>query len=152
MGPMASSPERSPRATAALVAAVVVLVLLSSLAFHQSARRSYRESLVVGIPLETRYIDAKRAALLEPWNSRFVARANLVQAWLRGDELLARGDYKDAVDVLSAAVGNVLAEPDLLALYHRAQEEQALETNRKAHLQHGHEGPGGTLTPAAVER
>ncbi len=54
--------------------------------------------------------------------------------------------------LLSATPGRTPAEPDLLALYREAQAVQSLETNRKAHLQHGHEGPGGTLRPTDVER
>ncbi len=152
MGPTATSPERSPGSTAAVIVAVIVVLALGALEWHHSASVSYRASLRVGIPLDTRATAANRAAQLEPWNRRFRMRATYVVAWLRSDELLRRGDYKDAVDVLSAAIGHTLAEPDLLALYHRAQDTQTLETNRKAHLQHGHEGPGGTLTPANIER
>ena len=152
MGTTAPSPERSPGSTAAIVVAVVVILALTALEYHHSATKSFRASTRAGIPIEVRAADAQRAALLEPWNTRFRMRAAYVKAWLRGEELLRHGDYKDAVNVLSTAIGHTLAEPDLLALYHRAQDTQTLETNRKAHLQHGHEGPGGTLLPTDVER
>lgn len=121
-------------------------------AWHAHAGTEFRASSSLGLPVEARYVRAHMAAALEPWNARYAARSQYVAAWLRGDTLLAAGAYNEAVALLSETIGRTLAEPDLLALYHQAQAAQAVDTNRKAHLQHAHEGPGGTLTPADIER
>ena len=44
----------------------------------------------------------------------------------------------------------VESDPDLLALYRRAERAQIEGTNWKAHVQHAREGPGGTLRPEDV--
>jgi len=144
----------SPSSAAFTAVALVVACILAAIAivWHARADSAFRASRVQGIPLRTRLAAAHEAAALEPWNNRYAAREHYVEEWLRADALLAEGDYKDAVSVLTAIVGRTLAEPDLLALYRKAQAIQTVETNRKAHLQHGHEGPGGTLTPSDIER
>jgi hypothetical protein len=72
--------------------------------------------------------------------------------WTQGEALLAAGDYNAAVDTLRLAYVAEVGNSELLALFKRAQAAQALATNKKAHLQHAHEGPGGTLRPEDVER
>lgn len=150
----ASSPTTENTATAvARIAWVLVLALaLGAVGWHVNAESRFRASRATGIGLETRFARAYSAAALEPFNRRYAARRLYVTAWLRADTLLAAGDYKGAVNLLSNTVGHTLAEPDLLALYREAQRVQTAETNRKAHLQHAHEGPGGTLKPTDVER
>ncbi len=143
----------STRTTLPLIGGLLALALAGgALALHAYASETYTASSAPGTDLDARYERAYVAAAIEPWNPRFVARRDYVAAWLRADTLLAAGDYKDAVTLLSETIGRTLAEPDLLALYREAQRIQTEETNRKAHLQHGHEGPGGTLTPADIER
>jgi len=141
---------RNLRRQRTLLAALLVLggalVLL-----HASASYSYRVSTSDG-PLAQRTQAAQRARRLEPFNARFVARAELLGRWNRGAELLSAGDYNGSVAVLAEALPLGRDEAELIALYKRAQAVQALETNKKAHLQHGHEGPGGTLEPEDVER
>jgi len=132
--------------------ALAFALVVGAAALHVRARSAYRASLATGTPLESRFADAYTAAALEPWNTAYAQRKRLVTAWIRADTLLASGDYKGTVSLLSATLGRAPAEPDLLALYREAQAVQSLETNRKAHLQHGHEGPGGTLRPTDIER
>lgn len=147
------STERSVRALSTQRATLAVIIVLASALglMHAAAVHSYRmsESLPT---LSQRAEAARRARGLEPFNSRFVARAELLHRWNRGAELLAAGDYNQAVAVLSDALQLAPREPGLVSLYKRAQAIQTLETNKKAHLQHGHEGPGGTLAPEDVER
>lgn len=142
----------SRRATLGVVVALGCALAASAVALHLRAQSTYRASLATGAALESRFADAYAAAALEPWNATYAQRKRLVAAWLRADTLLASGDYKGAVALLSSATGDTPAEPDLLALYREAQAVQSLETNRKAHLQHAHEGPGGTLRPTDIER
>ena len=140
------------RVAVKITASIALAVLIVIGAWHGLAEHSYRSSLPTGVPLASRLASAERAAWLEPWNERYARRARLVSAWRDGDALLRARNYLGAVNTLSAAMGHTPAEPDLLDLYHRAQEALTLDTNRKAHLQHGHEGPGGTLRPQDVER
>jgi hypothetical protein len=142
----------SGRAVIAVVLTLACALLVGAAAWHVRAESAYRSSLADGRQLGSRYADAYTAAALEPWNVTYAQRDRLVAAWLRADTLLAKGDYKGAVALLSVTPGRTPAEPDLLALYRKAQAVQSLETNRKAHLQHAHEGPGGTLRPTDVER
>jgi hypothetical protein len=72
--------------------------------------------------------------------------------WEQGQRHLAAGDYNRAVELLGEAYKADVGNSELLDLFKRAQITQALATNRKAHLQHAHEGPGGTLRPQDVER
>ena len=95
---------------------------------------------------------ARLAARLEPWNAEYARSARVLGLWELGQRQLDAGDYNGAVDSLRVAYGNDVGNSALLALFKRAQATQALATNRKAHLQHGHEGPGGTLRPEDIER
>ena len=117
-----------------------------------SARAAYRGSLDSSATLEQRAASASLAHKLAPWSAQYGRRSQLLSAWVLGEQQLGRGDYNAAVDTLDAAYRLDIGNSELLALYRRAQETQSLETNRKAHLQHGHEGPGGTLAPGDVER
>ena len=152
MSLQSSESASSKRTTAAIAVVVALLLVAAALAWHARANSAYWASITLGVPLETRYADAYTATALEPWNSRYADRSRYVMAWLRADTLLSAGAYNEAVALLSATIGRTLAEPDLLALYHEAQAAQAVDTNRKAHLQHAHEGPGGTLRPGDIER
>ena len=71
--------------------------------------------------------------------------------WLTGQQLLDAGDYLRPVTVLREAYRRDVGDKELLALFKRAQDIQAIATNKKAHLQHGHEGPGSSLRPQDVE-
>ena len=53
---------------------------------------------------------------------------------------------------MAEAYRNAVGDAEMLAYFKRIQAAWALDTNRKAHLQHGHEGPGGTLKPSDIER
>jgi hypothetical protein len=150
----APSPEQTPARRSAIVLAAVglALVVVAALAWHLVARSSFDRAGSPAISLEQRAAAAQRARAMEPWNAGYDRRARLLSAWLLGSEQLARGEYNAAVVTLDAAYRLDIGNQALLALDHKAQEAQALATNRKAHLQHGHEGPGGTLRPQDVER
>jgi hypothetical protein len=126
------------------------LLLAAVLGWNLVASSAYRTS--GSGPLPDRLAAAQRASRMEPWNAQFARRVTALDEWVRGKKLLEDGDYKNAVDVLAIAYRNDVGNAELLALFKRAQVIQAAETNRKAHLQHGHEGPGGTLTPDQIER
>ncbi|NTU71396.1 MAG: hypothetical protein HGB10_06220 [Coriobacteriia bacterium] len=135
------------------VLGVLAAVLIGGMSiWHLAATSAHRASTQTGITARARYERAFVASALEPFDPRFSAREALVASWLRAQTLLAAGDYNAAMHTLESIVGRTHAEPDLLLLYREAQATQTAETNRKAHLQHGHEGPGGTLTPGDIER
>jgi hypothetical protein len=142
----------SPNVSRALTLALIVAVLL--LAFgvlHIIASRAEHRALQPGSIAE-RAASARFAARLEPWNPTAVHQAKVMRLWEEGQQRLAAGDYNGAVDTLRAAYALDIGNSELLDLFRRAQATQTLATNRKAHLQHAHEGPGGTLRPQDVER
>lgn len=130
---------------------VVAVVLGALLLVHGVAEYSYRTS-TSDAPLAQRADAAARAARLEPFRAEFVAHAEHLRLWALGSRLLAAGDYNRAVATLNIALQTGPDEPALVALYRKASRIQSIETVKKAHLQHGHEGPGGTLTPEDIER
>jgi hypothetical protein len=144
-----SSPRR--RRFAAVVILVALAALLGALALHFTAVSASRYAQGPG-DLAARATAARRAAAMEPWNSELVRQATVLRQWERGQQLLDAGNYPGAVDVLQEAYSEDVGNAELLALFKKAQDAQALATNRKAHLQHGHEGPGGTLLPEDIER
>ncbi len=134
------------------VATVVALaVLLAALALHLTAMAASQRAQEPG-SLARQADSAQLAAKLEPWNAEYARRSRVLGLWELGQRQLDAGDYNAAVDSLRVAYRNDVGNTALLALFKRAQATQTLATNRKAHLQHGHEGPGGTLTPEDIER
>ena len=157
MDPSAKTTAEKPHARGATVArigAVVVIALaLAAAGWHLVAWSAYRHTYDgSSSPLATRAAYAAKAARLEPFNRSFATRDLVFRMWVRGKKLLEEGDYEDAIKALDIAYRNDIGDAELLALYHEAQDVQSEATNRKAHLQHGHEGPGGTLTPDQLER
>ena len=149
----ADAPTTDRRATLiAVVLGVTIIVVVGALAWHSVASQAYSASFSADRSLEQRSASARTARSLEPLNARFVTRSEVMDGWLQGRRLLDAGDYNGAIVVLDRVYRLDIGDAELLALYHRAQDVQALATNRKAHLQHGHEGPGGTLTPDQLER
>jgi cytochrome c-type biogenesis protein CcmH/NrfG len=135
-----------------LVLGAVLVALVGAFALHAVATQAYSASFSAGRTVEERAASAATAGGLEPWNAQSTSRAKVMAGWLLGKQLLDSGDYNGAIVALDAAYRLDIGDAELLALYKKAQDVQALDTNRKAHLQHGHEGPGGTLTPGDLER
>jgi hypothetical protein len=129
----------------------VSAVLLVVVALHLFAGAAERRAQLPGSIAE-RTASARLAARLEPFNPAFAHRAQVMVLWERGQRRLAAGDYNGAVELLSEAYKADVGNSELLDVFKRAQMTQALATNRKAHLQHAHEGPGGTLRPQDIER
>jgi cytochrome c-type biogenesis protein CcmH/NrfG len=135
-----------------VVAIVLALaVLLAVLALHLTAVTAAHRAQEPG-SLARQADSARLAAKLEPWNAEYARRSRVLGLWELGQQQLDAGDYNGAVDSLRVAYRSDVGNTALLALFRRAQATQALATNRKAHLQHGHEGPGGTLRPEDIER
>jgi len=138
--------EELSRSLRLLIGVGLVLVVVG-IVLHLGAAAAFNASERVGIPIDQRLALARRATRLVPWNRAYRKRRAFVETWKRADAQLASGDFNGAMTTLHIIVGTTLAEPDLLALYHRAEEAQALGTNWKPHVLHGREGPGGTLRP-----
>ena len=137
-------PRRIARGIGAMLAVgAVAAVVLSGAASFSYARAGDR-----GLPLEQRSAAATQALRLAPWVPAIRAR----QGYLRSQMLFRDGKTLAAVDVMTAAYQDAVGDPEMLAYFKRIQDALALQTNRKAHLQHGHEGPGGTLKPSDIER
>jgi len=148
--PELQAPHSRNRLT--VVAMLVALaVVVAATGVHFAAVAASRRAQGPG-ELPARAAAARLAATLEPWNADLARRSRVLRQWELGKRMLDAGDYNGAVDELTQAYAGDVGNADLLALFKRAQEMQALATNRKAHLQHGHEGPGGTLRPQDIER
>jgi hypothetical protein len=130
---------------------VVSALLLAAVPLHIFASVAERRAQLPGSVAE-RTASAQLAAGLEPFNPAFAHRAQVMVLWDQGQRRLAAGDYNGAVELLGEAYRADVGNSELLDLFKRAQATQALATNRKAHLQHAHEGPGGTLRPQDIER
>lgn len=141
------TPRARGRTVPAAVAVALAVAVLLALALAGAAEIAYRASFSAGSDPAKREACARAAQRIDPWSRRYRARVR----WLAGDAALAAGNYNEAVVLLGEAYRDQVGDRALLADFRRAQELQALETNRKAHLQHGHEGPGGTLAPGDVE-
>jgi len=151
-GPPALTRSSKRRRTLLALAVVAVVAVIVALALGWAAQGAYHSSFDRALPVEYRAAAASRAHALAPWNAAYEQRSRMLAVWVLGEQQLARGDYEAAVATLDTAYRLDVGDPELLALDHQAQDAQALATNRKAHLQHGHEGPGGTLRPQDVER
>jgi hypothetical protein len=132
-----------------VVAAAIVVgaALVAAIAWHVSAVGSYRRSFELAVSLGDRTAAAKLAARLEPWDTRFATRATVMTKWQHGSVLLSQGAYLPAMLELADAYRLDVGDKELLALFQKAQRELSVSSNFKAHIQHGHEGPGGTLRP-----
>lgn len=98
--------------------------------------------------LDDRVTAARIALQAAPENRVYRVRFG----YLYAQRLARDGHLAKAVDVMAATYKLDVGNQEMLAFFKRIQDELALETNRKAHLQHGHEGPGGTLKPSDIER
>jgi hypothetical protein len=132
----------------ALLVAVVVVVLFTVGVVHLMATSSLQRSRNTVLPRATRVALARQAARLEPW--RVGASSQL--ALLEGATLYERGDLDEAKRVLGEARLKDLTNKDLESLLRKVNRDIIVRDSRKAHQQHGHEGPGGTLAPEDVER
>ena len=136
---------------------VVLVGLLTSLAIvalalHLTATGAYQRSFSASLPLAERTAAAEQAAGLEPWDSRYATRALVMRKWLHGSILLSQDAALPAMKELAEAYRLDVGDQELLALFKKAQQQLSFDTNRKAHLQHANEGPGGTLRPQDLLR
>jgi len=126
--------------------AVITAVALLT-AYHGVAHAAFRAALG-DRPLETRIASAQRAFTLEPWNSSFEIRLVRVKA----ERLFLAKDYDAAHSLMQPIVAAGDADAEFIAFYRAVNAEWIPWSAGKAHQQHGHEGPGGTLRPEDVER
>jgi hypothetical protein len=126
-----------------LAVGIVALAVLAA-----AAGFSYLRAGDASLPLPDRYSAATEALKLAPWIPAVRARQGYVNSQL----LFSEGKTLAATDAMAAAYKDAVGDPEMLAWFRKMQDALSLETNRKAHLQHGHEGPGGTLKPSDIER
>jgi hypothetical protein len=136
----------------AVVAAAAVALAIAAIAWHAYATLSYQRSFDAKLSLIARRDAAARAAHMEPWDAHFATRATVMRLWQHGSALLAQGAALPAMLELGEAYRLDVGDKELLALFKQSQAQLDYDSNRKAHLQHGHEGPGGTLRPQDLER
>ena len=147
-------PQRRSRRALVLSALLGLFTVLvaAGLAVHLTAGGAYRHSFSATLPLKERTASAETAHRLEPWDSRYATRALVTRKWLRGSVLLSQGAALPAMLELGDAYALDVGDQELLALFKKAQQQLSIDSNYKAHVQHAHEGPGGTLRPQDVLR
>jgi len=131
---------------------ILVLLLITLVGWWALARSAYLRSFSSAYTLEQRASAAEQAAHMMPLSARYKTRAVVMEGWLQGKRQLEAQDWSGAVATLAAAYKLDIGDKELLALFQSAQAYQRIKTNWKAHSQHAHEGPGGSLTPTDVIR
>lgn len=124
-----------------------VALLLCAGAYHAIALSAYAASKDAPT-LAERAAGANRAASLEPWNRTFEVRAIRLQA----ERLFDEREYDAAHALMQPVIAAGDGGREFVAYYHEVTRVWADKSSAKAHLQHGHEGPGGTLTTSDIER
>lgn len=138
-----------PRTRRVVLVVGLLLVMLSLPAVvHLVAGGSLARSRDTALPLADRLQYARGAARIEPWRMEAASQAALIE----GTILYERGDLDAAKRVLGEARLKDLSDKPLESLLRTVNLEIIARDSRKAHQQHGHEGPGGTLRPEDVER
>ena len=148
------SPRRpgTPRWALRLCLTLLVVLAVGGLVVHVTAVSAYSRSFDSSRSLEARADDAALAHTLERWNERYATRAIVMQKWLHGSILLKQGAYLPAMLELQDAYRMDVGDTELLALFKKSQAALNVNSNYKAHIQHAHEGPGGTLRPQDLVR
>jgi hypothetical protein len=146
--PSPKDPRIDARHLVRNVGAVLAVGLVAAAVWAAAAGFSYWRAGDASLPVTERYSAATEALKLAPWIPAVRAR----QGYMHSQALFQRGDLLAATDVMAATYRDAVGDPVLLAWFRKVQDALSLDTNRKAHLQHGHEGPGGTLKPSDIER
>jgi len=132
-------------------AALFALALITTIAviagYHGYAHAAYRASFD-NAPLAQRLESASRAAGLEPWIRIFEVRRIRLEA----ERFFLAEDYDAAHGLMQPIIAAREGDAEFIEYYHVVNAEWVPASARKAHQQHGHEGPGGTLRPEDVER
>jgi len=131
---------------------VLVVLVAAALVWHVTATVRYSASFDGAKTLAQRTDAAQTAARLEPFNATFAKRALVMRLWSHGALLLSQDAALPAMLQLADAYSLDVGDPQLLALFKQAQARLSLDSNFKAHIQHAHEGPGGTLRPQDLLR
>jgi hypothetical protein len=129
------------------VAALALVAVALAAAVHLYSWLSYRASFPPG-SLGQRRAAIERALAMEPWNRAYGIR----KVYLDAELLEGRGDNIGAYHVVRAALDTYPGDAGLRRYAKELYPKFYNDSSGKAHQQHGHEGPGGTLTPGQVER
>jgi hypothetical protein len=154
--PLTPSPPsrtwRSGRFALRLFAGLLLVLVVAAVALHLTAEAAYRRSFSASVALADRNTDAQQAHQLEPFNAGYATRAVVMQKWLHGSILLSQDAALPAMQELADAYRLDVGDQELLALFKKAQRQLSIDSNFKAHIQHAHEGPRGTLRPQDLLR
>ena len=144
-----TAPRRRIIVPLAIAVAVVGLIAVTVLAsVHLVAQDALARSRDEALTPPERLAEAQTALRLEPWRRDIVGET----AFIEGTLLRDQGDLDGAKRVLVAALERESTDRRLRPLLVEVNREILVRDARKAHQQHGHEGPGGSLRPEDVER
>ena len=135
-----------PLAIAVAVVGLIAVIVLASV--HLVAQDALARSRDEALTPPERLAEAQTALRLEPWRRDIVGET----AFIEGTILRDRGDLDGAKRVLVAALERESTDRRLRPLLVEVNREILVRDARKAHQQHGHEGPDGSLRPEDVER
>jgi len=134
--------ERSRIATAVAALAVCVSIALGVSAWQSALSRDE------ALDMEARARSARRAATLRPWDPD----AHTAAALLTGRVLASRGELERARRLLADTWLDNRDADDLRSELGSVSKAIERRDSRKAHVQHGREGPQGELDPEDVIR
>lgn len=133
----------------ALVVTFMVLTLLAAGGmYHALAYAAYQASFSSAVPLDTRLRSAERATSLEPWHREYEVR----RVRLEAEERFVAKDWDAAHKLMEPVIAERAGDAEFVEFYHAVNAKWVPWSSGKAHQQHGHEGPGGTLRPEDIER
>ena len=144
-----TSPRRRiivPLVIAVAVVGLIAVIVLASV--HLVAQDALARSRDEALTPPERLAEAQTALRLEPWRRDLAGET----AFIEGTILRDRGDLDGAKRVLVAALERDSTGRRLRSLLVEVNRAILVRDARKAHQQHGHEGPGGSLRPEDVER
>ena len=125
------------------LAAIAAIAAIGVFVSHETA-----VAADVSVPLEVRADAARRVMRLRP----FSRPAEVTYAILEGRRLFAGGQWDESQALLYETYLRNIGNKPLRAELRTVNLAVQLRDAGKAHKQHGHEGPGGTLRPEDIER
>ncbi len=147
--------RRDTRRSLYVFGAAAALMLVLAAALHGFGWWQFQRAADASLPTSQRLAAADTARRLEPFQAGWRARYGALRAqwgYERAQAFYVQGKLTPAVDAMAEAYKYAVGNQVYLTYFTKLQDEWAAATNRKAHLQHGHEGPGGTLAPKDIER
>ncbi len=126
-----------------IAAAVFVALIVLAGAYHGYAASVWHTARDRSVPVAERIPLARKAAALEPFNSKFAVTVKTVEA----ENLMQHHVYRFAWSLVDPISENAVVDPYFKQVYQELYVKKLAEDSRKAHQQHAREKQGGGLDP-----